>query len=196
MDWTWVVCAVLFGGGLLALGAALGETGEGRPAAPAGGRVSPPRAVPAAARAGAAAFGVSFVLNLVWETAQAPLYQGYTDFASNFGLCFVASIGDAAFTTALYLALALAHRDALWVRRRTARDALATVAAGLVAAVVGERISVGAGWWSYSRAMPTVPVVEVGLTPFLQLAVLALVTFEVVRLTAANAGPARPASRS
>jgi len=129
----------------------------------------------------AGVFGLSFFLNLVWENAQAPLYSGYTGFAPHFLVCLLATLGDAAFTTALYLLLALVHRNVLWGRHRTVLDALAVVGLSLVGAVAGELIASKAGWWSYAPSMPKVPGLNVDVAPLLQLAVLALVTFEVVR---------------
>lgn len=39
----------------------------------------------------AAFFGGSFLLNLLWENLQAPLYVGYTSFAQHFWICFKAT---------------------------------------------------------------------------------------------------------
>lgn len=128
-----------------------------------------------------AVFGIAFVLNFIWEMLQMPLFQGLDWSPASWALCAAASLGDAAFSTAAYAALALWHRDAGWVCQRDARDVGWVVTGGLLVAVLGERLSQAWGWWSYSSLMPLVPLIGVGVVPLVQLAVLTVATFETVR---------------
>lgn len=128
-----------------------------------------------------ATFGLAFVLNFIWEMLQMPLFQDMDWSPASWALCAAASLGDAAFSTAAYAALALWHRDAWWVCQRNACDVGWVVAGGLLAAVLGERLSQAWGWWSYSSLMPLVPLIRVGVVPLVQLAALTLLTFEVIR---------------
>ncbi|GAA5512331.1 hypothetical protein Dcar01_01045 [Deinococcus carri] len=124
---------------------------------------------------------VAFGLNFAWEMLQMPLFQGMNWSPGSWALCAAASLGDAAFSAAAYGALAWAHRDAWWVCRRDGLDVVLIFVGGLLAAVVGEWVSHALGWWSYSPLMPRVPGLGVGVVPFVQLALLTVVTFELLR---------------
>lgn len=121
-----------------------------------------------------------------------PLFQDMDWSPASWALCAAASLGDAVFSTAAYAALALWHRDAWWVCQRDARDVGWVVAGGLLAAVLGERLSQAWDWWSYSPLMPLVPLVRVGVVPLVQLAVLTVATFEIVRYAGLRGSRPRP----
>lgn len=53
------------------------------------------------------------------------------------------------------------------------------VALGFFTAGYIELRALAEGRWAYTAAMPLVPIIHVGLTPFLQLAILSLVTYTV-----------------
>ena len=64
-------------------------------------------------------FGSSFILHLLWENLQAPLYVGYTSFSQHFWICLKATAtGDLLFMLIIYAVLALVHRDLFWVANR------------------------------------------------------------------------------
>ncbi|OLV17285.1 hypothetical protein BOO71_0005002 [Deinococcus marmoris] len=66
------------------------------------------------------------------------------------------------------------------------------VMGGTLSAFLGERITLALGWWSYRPLMPLVPGLGVGVVPFVQLAALTVVTFEIMRAF----GPGRRTLRS
>ena len=123
---------------------------------------------------------LSFGLNLVWEMLQMPLFGGMDWSPASWAFCTMASLGDATFSAAAYAVLALRHRDARWFRVRDARDLLLVTAVGLLVSTVGESMGRMLGWWSYTPLMPLVPGLEVGALPFVQLAILSVVTFEIL----------------
>jgi hypothetical protein len=123
---------------------------------------------------------LSFGLNLVWEMLQMPLFGGMDWSPTSWAFCTVASLGDATFSAAAYVVLALRHRDARWFRVRDTRDLLLVTAAGLLVSTVGESMGRMLSWWSYTPLMPLVPGLEVGALPFVQLAILSVVTFEIL----------------
>ena len=124
---------------------------------------------------------LSFGLNLVWEMLQMPLFRGMDWSSASWTLCTVASLGDAAFSAAAYAVLALRHRDTTWVCRRDSRDVLLVIAAGGLMSTVGESMGLSLGWWSYSPMMPVMPGLEVGSASLVQLAILTLLSFEILR---------------
>lgn len=116
-------------------------------------------------------FAASFLLHLLWENLQAPLYHGYTSFGQHFWICLRATAtGDMAVMLALYLALALAHRDLLWASKRTVYTRpitwLLPVILGLIFAVGMEMWALQTHRWAYA-AMPM--VFGIGLLPILQM---------------------------
>lgn len=126
-------------------------------------------------------FGGSFVLHLLWENLQAPLFEGFLSFSQHFWLCASATAGDMLFMVFLYATLAVMHRNLFWVARRSAYEHPATwfivlffgvllgVSFELWAVYVDQR-------WHYNAMMPLIPILRVGLTPVLQMLILPLVT--------------------
>ncbi|MBI2523987.1 hypothetical protein HY464_01125 [Candidatus Peregrinibacteria bacterium] len=127
----------------------------------------------------AAFFGSSFLLNLLWENLQAPLYEGYLSFAQHFPICLRATFGDMVFMAVIYGTLAVVYRDIWWMANpRTYRHPATwtlTILTGTLLAVIFELWAVHvAQRWQYTGAMPLIPVVEVGLVPVLQMLLIPL----------------------
>ncbi len=122
---------------------------------------------------------VSFVLHLIWENLQAPLYEGYISFQQHFWICFKAAWGDLLFMLVIYVALAIVHRDPFWVAERSAYTHPAT---WIIALLVGLLLAVSFELWAvyvdhrfrYSEAMPLIPIVHIGLMPVLQMLLIPL----------------------
>lgn len=72
----------------------------------------------------------------------------------------------------------LIHRCFDWIRSVEWRDVLIMSIALVLLAMVIEFVAVDRpALWHYSRLMPLVPVIEVGLLPTIQLASLTVLTF-------------------
>ena len=129
--------------------------------------------------------GASFLLHLVWENVQAPLFEGYVSFVQHFPICLVATAtGDMTVMFVLYLLLALAHCNLRWAAdtRSYAHPLtwiLPPVVGALFAIIIELRAVYVFHYWSYSAAMPIVSGLGVGLTPILQMVVVPLVTLLV-----------------
>lgn len=124
----------------------------------------------------------SFLLHLLWENAQAPLFEGYVSFGQHFPICLRGTLtGDMLFTLVIYLTLALVHRD-WWClsNPQTYRHPatwLLPVTIGLLLATSFEFWAMYvAQRWTYTPAMPIVPILGIGLTPLLQMVLLPLLT--------------------
>lgn len=124
---------------------------------------------------------LSFGLNLIWEMVQMPLFRGVDWSPASWGMCTAASLGDAVFSAATYAVLALRHRNTMWVCARDGRDVLLVIAAGVLTSTMGESMGRSLGWWSYSPLMPLMPGLEIGAAPLVQLAILTLLSFEILR---------------
>ena len=127
---------------------------------------------------------IGFSLNLIWENAQAPLYRGYNGFSGHFWTCLVASVVDALVLLLLYTLFAVFNRSLYWpLIVRPWQYGLLALFGGLLA-VWFEKWALAGEQWSYTDNMPTVPVFDVGLLPFLQLLLLPSLTFYVSATTA------------
>jgi hypothetical protein len=124
-------------------------------------------------------FSVAFVLNLIWENAQAPLYRPYESFAQHFPLCAKATFWDAGYIAVLYLGIAGLNRDFGWIRRRRAMNYALVVIVSLAMAWWIEFDALRDGRWSYGDRMPV--IFGAGLSPLLQLPFLSLLTYEMSR---------------
>jgi hypothetical protein len=113
-------------------------------------------------------FFVSFVLNLLWEHAHAGLYSSYKGGSITNFILFHASLGDAVLITALaglYLYTSFFKKH-IWFMALLA----------LLLATLIEWYGLWSGRWVYRDVMPIVPLLQVGLTPFLQLMITGYVT--------------------
>lgn len=121
---------------------------------------------------------IAFLLHVVWENAQAPLYAGYQSFSQHFSICFVGAIGDVLITI-----LALAF---FWLLKkslpRTGADFLALAIIGFVVAVAIEQNALLLGKWHYAPTMPFIPYLRVGLAPILQMTILLPLSFYLAKL--------------
>ncbi len=55
--------------------------------------------------------GVAFVLHIIWENAQAPLFAGYSFFNQHLLIYLRGTIGDVIFTLAVYFGIGLLKGD-------------------------------------------------------------------------------------
>lgn len=126
----------------------------------------------------------SFLLNLVWEYWQVPLFQGMADRTHWEGIvaCTRATFGDAGISLAAFWIVALSARTRNWVLKPRGKDIPAFVAIGVAATIVLEYLATDSwGRWAYVDAMPRVPMLGTGLVPLLQWLILAPVVLWFVR---------------
>ncbi|MDX5420879.1 MAG: hypothetical protein LPK14_01380 [Hymenobacteraceae bacterium] len=119
---------------------------------------------------------VGFLLNLIWENAQAPLYQEYRSFYESFSKCLLAAVIDALVTLLLYLLFALFYQNLYWLSSAGTRTYLLLLVLGALLAIWFEKWALLVGQWSYTEAMPVVTVLDVGLPPLLQLMFLPILS--------------------
>ncbi|MBX9628850.1 MAG: hypothetical protein K2X82_33965 [Gemmataceae bacterium] len=116
----------------------------------------------------------AFGLNLGWEMAQ---MSGFAQTAGRpwretLRTCTVAALGDVALTAAVVGLGTLAAGSRSWPTAGRWNVYLFAAVLGAVCALAFEWFARATGRWSYSGAMPVVPVLEAGLWPFLQLTLL------------------------
>ncbi len=130
---------------------------------------------------------VGFGLNFVWEMAQLPAYTDGTGEPYRMGVldaalhCFVPTLGDIVVVGLTFLLGWTIHARPDWIRDLDWRDILLVSLPLLLLAIVVEMVAVDRfGLWRYSDLMPIVPLVQVGLLPTIQLALLTVLTFVIV----------------
>lgn len=116
----------------------------------------------------------AFGLNMLWELAQVFAFSSLAEASAFeiFILVTIASIADAFITLAAYLIAALIRRERFWWKAVGAVDYLIFAIVGAVSAALIETIALSRGTWTYGEYMPIVPLLEIGLLPFVQLTVL------------------------
>jgi hypothetical protein len=112
---------------------------------------------------------IAFLLNWVWEMAQMFAFEPPTEANTvlMLFLCTLAAVIDALVTIEIYLLLVK-----FGLKRLNPAFYFFAAALGAICAVVFELFAFTFGLWSYNDLMPLVPIIGVGLLPFIQLALL------------------------
>lgn len=116
-------------------------------------------------------------LNLVWETAQLPLYTLWSEASAGTIAFSVAHCtgGDIAIGAGAFVMVLILSRERALSQWRWRRIALWTALAGAAYTVFSEWSNTAIlGSWAYSELMPTLKVagIDIGLSPLLQWLVL------------------------
>ncbi|WP_157593602.1 hypothetical protein [Pontibacter actiniarum] len=126
---------------------------------------------------------IGFSLNLIWENAQAPLYQGYSGLFGHFWICFVASLVDALVLLLLYTLFAVFNHSPYWPLNAKLWQYILLSFTGGVIAVGFEKWALAVEQWFYTDEMPMVPLLHVGWLPLLQLMILPSLTYYISAIT-------------
>ncbi|OGY50968.1 MAG: hypothetical protein A2951_00085 [Candidatus Buchananbacteria bacterium RIFCSPLOWO2_01_FULL_56_15] len=117
-------------------------------------------------------FGLAFGLNFIWEYFHARLYLHYRGGPITELVLLRATLLDALFITGLFIAV---YTIPFFYKNRWRW----TILFSFAAAVLLERYALATGRWAYANAMPLIPLLKTGLTPTIQLALLAVLAFRL-----------------
>jgi hypothetical protein len=122
--------------------------------------------------------------NLIWETAQLPLYTIWRK-GNGSEISFAVlhcTAGDVLIAGASLFGALLLLGSARWPNDRYLAVAMLTIIAGIAYTVLSEWLNtqVRAGW-TYSELMPTLPVTGTGLSPLAQWIVIPIAAFSWAR---------------
>ncbi len=126
----------------------------------------------------------AFLLNFAWEILQAGLYRGFNELSYERGVsyCTRATLADTAILLVSFWLVAWLGGNRDWPLRPGARRVVGFTSIGLVTTVILEILSTRVwGRWSYAESMPLVPILDVGMAPFLQWVLLPPLTVWFVR---------------
>jgi hypothetical protein len=123
-------------------------------------------------------FLLTFILNFIWEISQAFLYSPH--YAGIGGLIKVhirASLGDVLMVVVIFLLNRLILGHKFFKDNSNGAMFLPVIITGFILAVFVEKYALVMGWWTYNSIMPIIPLLNVGLTPILQMMVVPLILF-------------------
>lgn len=131
-------------------------------------------------------FIFAVLLNFPWEFLQTPLFEGMAAAPHWLAVqrCGIATIGDGVIMLVAFWCVAGVGKTRGWVLKPSSRQVAGFTAVGLFITVVVERLATAGLWpmpWSYSEAMPIVPLLGAGLSPLLQWILLPPVVVGFVR---------------
>jgi hypothetical protein len=130
-------------------------------------------------------FVISVALNYPWEMGQAFLYLGMDYSAATWWHCFVASLGDGVLVGVIYLSGRMVTGGSDWFIRPGRKAYAIMGASGLLIAVGVEWVAVHRlARWTYTEAMPLIPVLDIGWVPVLQMLILPALVFSVLAKSA------------
>ena len=124
---------------------------------------------------------VAGALHLVWEGMHVSLYGGYETLTS-LPITFYATIGDVGYTIGAVLLAVLFKGNFRWLSAPSMQDLAGLAVTGALIALFVEYKALALGRWFYLDAMPMIPVLNVGLTPVVQMMVLLPLSVWVVAM--------------
>ena len=121
--------------------------------------------------------GISLIVNFAWEMLQMPLFKGMDLNWQDILFCGAASIADTLMVVLLYYGFAIIYKEPFWAKQMSWQRILLLIVVGFAGAVLAELRHTSAGNWSYSKSMPLLPVLSVGVVPVLQFMLLPVIIY-------------------
>tara|TARA_R110002124_G_C8847463_1_gene506064 strand:+ start:316 stop:849 length:534 start_codon:yes stop_codon:yes gene_type:complete len=122
---------------------------------------------------------VGFALNLIWELAHGPLYQGFKYDFSHISLCTLASITDMLTLLLLFFVFSLVLRNVYWIEKLSFSNVLLLMLVGALSSTFVEIWHINREDWLYAESMPLIPIVKAGVSPVLQFTILPIIIFSL-----------------
>jgi hypothetical protein len=121
--------------------------------------------------------GLAFLLNLIWELAQMPLYDRASFRINHVLFCALGSVADAIMVLLLYFVFTVIFKNTLWIYPLQIQRIVIVVLTGGIGAALSEMRHLSLGNWAYSDLMPLIPIIDVGLSPVLQFMILPILVY-------------------
>ena len=127
-------------------------------------------------------FLFGFLLNTWYELLHSVFYTHFTEpgytYPELVAMLLKSAVADGFISLGLLLAVTVFRRgNWQWTMPWDRKDVSFVVTLGLGVQILAEIIALNSGEWAYNAAMPVIPVLDVGLTPTLQMPLLILPTF-------------------
>lgn len=115
---------------------------------------------------------ISFGLHFVWEFSHVRLYTAFDHWSGGIPVYWLATIGDVLYTLGAFALVSAIKQTYDWVRDMTLSDYLMLVSLGFLIALFVEYKGLAFERWQYLPDMPIIPVLNVGLSPVLEMSLL------------------------
>ncbi len=126
---------------------------------------------------------LSFFLNFFWEVVQTYFYtMKNAPFNTMLYGWVHCTLGDVILTMASFWIVSIISHERKWLLHPSPLNFIAFVMIGVVVTVISERVNVHIfKSWTYNELMPLIPLMKVGLTPFLQWIIVPATVILLVR---------------
>ena len=123
---------------------------------------------------------ISIVVNFLWEMLQMPFFkfEAWNSLWS-WTICFDASLGDTALILGIFIIGILIFRDVSWLAKISVAKVFYLFVLGSLIAIYFEVTALNSNIWEYSDLMPIIPVLDIGLIPYLQMLILPFVAIRL-----------------
>lgn len=119
---------------------------------------------------------ISFVFHFFWENLHASLYDEYDYFMKS--IYFLAcTLGDVMLTCIIYGLVAAVLKDRFWIRNFNFMTLPVVIIMTGVVSFIAEWVAIELDFWSYNEKIPIVPLLGVGLSPFLAVVINPTLSF-------------------
>ncbi len=135
---------------------------------------------------------VSFVAHFVWEYFHFGFYTGYEHWSGSMPVYWLATVGDVLYTLGAFALVSAIKKSYEWISSATVSDYFMLVTLGCLIALFVEYKGLALDRWEYRPEMPLIPMLGVGLSPILQMAILLPVTFFVTQWLSARFSESKP----
>lgn len=122
---------------------------------------------------------LGFILNLTWEVGHSLLYAWNPVISDYIPHILFMSLKDAIVVLCIYWLVALALQKTDWIFDADIKDYLFAAFLGLMYAFGIEFHALQTGRWQYNELMPMLPIVNIGITPLLQMTILPSAIFYI-----------------
>ena len=117
---------------------------------------------------------IGFVLNFIWEISQSGFYEPHFQGVADFIVVHLrATIGDVVMMLIIFAIPSLFYRKWNWIAERKISSYIIVALLGLTFAIIVEKYAILTGRWAYNELMPIISIINVGVTPVLQLTFIA-----------------------
>ncbi len=124
-------------------------------------------------------FCLAFLLNIVWEYLHEPLYTT-TMVHDLFGFLYMAT-ADGLLVLLIYWIVCLQARTFFWLSDWKKQLILIIISGIFLSFFIEIKNMYFTSVWSYTAAMPVLPLLHVGISPVLQMVVTPLVVFSLAQ---------------
>ncbi|MEK6844407.1 MAG: hypothetical protein AABX83_03180 [Nanoarchaeota archaeon] len=129
----------------------------------------------------------AFLFNLAWEVSHSLLYKTITDMSASQYVPRIlqASAGDIIMILAIFIIISGINKSLSWTINKK-KSMILSVICGTIISIGFELYAQYTNRFSYNPSMPIIPLINVGLTPILQMIITPLLTFLTAEKLAKN----------